>query len=30
MNTKKRRLEFFSFYNHTGIENHLAEMAQKG
>lgn len=30
MKTKKRRLEFFSFYNHTGIEQHLAEMAQKG
>ena len=30
MKTKKRRLEFFSFYNHTGIEQHLVEMAQKG
>lgn len=30
MKTKKRRLEYFSFYNHTGIENHLAEMAKKG
>ena len=30
MKTKKRRLEFFSFYNHTGIENHLTDMAKKG
>ena len=30
MKTKKRRLEYFSFYNHTGIENHLVEMARKG
>ena len=30
MKTKTRRMEYFSFYNHTGIENHLAEMAQKG
>ena len=30
MKTKKRRLEYFSFYNHTGIENHLSEMAKKG
>lgn len=27
---KKRRLEFLSFYDHTGIENHLTEMAKKG
>ena len=30
MKTKKRRLEYYSFYNHTGIEHHLTEMAQKG
>lgn len=30
MKTKKRRLEYYSFYNHTGIERHLTEMAQKG
>ena len=30
MNTKKRRLEYYSFYNHTGIERHLTEMALKG
>lgn len=30
MKTKKRRLEYFSFYNHTGIEQHLSEMAKKG
>ena len=30
MKTRKRRLEYYSFYNHTGIEQHLAEMAQKG
>ena len=30
MKTKKRRLEYYSFYNHTGIEQHLKEMAQKG
>ena len=30
MKTRKRRLEYFSFYNHTGIENHLAKMAKKG
>lgn len=30
MKNTKRRLEYFSFYNHTGIENHLAEMAKKG
>ena len=30
MKTKKRRLEYYSFYNHTGIEKHLTEMAQKG
>ena len=30
MKTKKRRVEYFSFYNHTGIERHLTEMAKKG
>jgi hypothetical protein len=30
MKPKKRRLEYYSFYNHTGIEKHLTEMAQKG
>jgi len=30
MKAKKRRVEYFSFYNHTGIEKHLAEMAKKG
>ena len=30
MKTKKRRVEFFSLYNHTGIEAHLSEMAKKG
>ena len=30
MKTTKRRLEFFSFYDHTGIEAHLERMAQKG
>lgn len=30
MKTKKRRLEALSFYDHTGIEKHLADMARKG
>ena len=30
MKTTKRRMEFFSFYNHTGIATHLAKMAKKG
>ena len=30
MKTKMRRLEYYSFYNHTGIEAHFAEMARKG
>ena len=30
MKDTKRRMEFFSFYNYTGIEEHLAKMAQKG
>ncbi len=30
MKNKKRRLEALSFYDHTGIENHLADMAREG
>ena len=30
MKAKKRRLEYYSFYDHTGIEQHLTEMAKKG
>jgi len=30
MKTRKRRIELLSFYNHTGIEKHLEEMARKG
>ena len=30
MKDTKHRMEFFSFHNHTGIEEHLAKMAQKG
>ena len=30
MKTMKRRMEYFSFFNHTGIEAHLAKMAKKG
>lgn len=30
MKDKKRRLETFSFYDHTGIEKHLEEMAANG
>jgi len=30
MKTKKRRVEYFSFYNHTGIEAHFSQMAKKG
>ena len=30
MKTRKRRVEYFSFYNHTGIEAHLAKMAKNG
>jgi len=30
MKTRKRRVEFFSFYNHTDIERHFMKMAQKG
>ena len=30
MKTTKRRFEFFTFYDHTGIARHLEWMAQKG
>lgn len=30
MKTKKRCMEFISFYNHTGLEKHFAKMAKKG
>ena len=30
MKTKKRRMEYISFYNHTGLEKHFAKMAKKG
>ena len=30
MRDTKRRLEFYSFFNHTGIAAHLEDMAQKG
>lgn len=30
MNYKKRRIELYSFYDHTGIKKHLQEMAKKG
>lgn len=30
MKDTKRRVEFFSFYDHTGIEAHLERMAQRG
>ena len=30
MRTWKRRMEFFSFYDHTGMERHLEYMAGKG
>ena len=30
MKSKMRRLETLSFYDHTGIEKHLAKMTQKG
>ena len=30
MKDTKRRVEFFSFYDHTGIERHLERMAAKG
>ncbi len=30
MKTKKRRMEYISFYNHTGLERHFTKMAKKG
>lgn len=30
MKEQKRRIETYAFYDHTNIEKHLAEMAQKG
>ena len=30
MKTKKRRMEYISFYNHTGLEKHFAKMAKRG
>ncbi len=30
MKDTKRRVEFFSFYNRTGIEQHLTKMAKQG
>ena len=30
MRNRKRRMEFFSFYNHTSITAHLEKMARKG
>lgn len=30
MNDIKRRLEWFAFYDHTGIQTHLERMAEKG
>lgn len=30
MRQTKRRMELLSFYDHTGIERHLARMARKG
>lgn len=30
MRERKRRLELYSFYDHTGIERHLERMAEKG
>jgi len=30
MNTRKRCMEFISFYNHTGLEKHFTKMAKKG
>ena len=30
MKGSKQRMEFFSFYNHTGVEEHLTNMARKG
>ena len=30
MKTKQRRVEYISFYNHTGLEDHFNKMAKKG
>ena len=30
MRDKKRRIQTFSFFNHTAISEHLEKMAQKG
>lgn len=30
MKDRKRRVEYISFYNHTGLEKHFARMAKKG
>lgn len=30
MKTKKRRMEYISFFNHTGLEEHFTKMARKG
>ena len=30
MKKTKRRLELYSFYDHTGLEKHLEKMAGKG
>ena len=30
MSNKKRRMEYISFYNHTGLEEHFTKMAKKG
>lgn len=30
MKTRKRRMEYFSFYDHTSLEEHFAKMAKKG
>lgn len=30
MKNRKRRFEVLSYYNHTGIEDHLSKMAEKG
>ena len=30
MKTKKRRMEYISFYNYTGLEKHFTKMAEKG
>ena len=30
MSNKKRRMEYISFFNHTGLEEHFTKMARKG